>query len=207
MKMEFSAKNVDEALKLAVEHFNVKDEGDIEYKIVEEGSKGFLGLGAKETVIMAEKKPYFENMVEDYVKELFGTIDIDCEVSSSYIDEDVLLVSVIGEEAGNLIGRRGESLKSLQQIVSAVMIKKSPERKKIILDIENYREKRENSLRNFSHSIARKVLKSGRTVKMEPMSPYERRIVHASLSGIEGIKTHSEGEEPRRRVVVEFVQK
>ena len=114
----------------------------------------------------------------------------------------VLNVNILGEEMGLLIGKRGQTLDSLQYLASLVLNKNSEEYIKVKLDTENYRERRKETLENLAKNISFKVKKSRRSVALEPMNPYERRIIHSALQNDKFVETHSEGEEPYRKVII-----
>ena len=126
-------------------------------------------------------------------------IDVEVEVTGR---EDTLLVDIKGEEASVLIGRHAESLDALQTIVNIVLTKETGEHTRVILDIENYRSRREESLISYAKKMAQKVINRRRSIKLDPMNPYERRIIHSALQENDKITTFSEGEDPNRRIVL-----
>jgi spoIIIJ-associated protein len=180
---------------------------EMEYNILEEGSKGFLGLGSKPAIIEAKKKETEEERLmaaaTDFLTSVFETLKIDVKLEVSFNDEErTIEINMIGEDMGNLIGKRGQTLDSLQYLTSLVVNKNHEEYIRVKLDTENYRERRKETLESLAKNIAFKVKRTKRPVKLEPMNPYERRIIHSTLQGDKYVYTKSEGEEPYRHVVV-----
>lgn len=200
--MEFSDKTVEDALtKACIELGTTSDK--IEYEIVEKGSSGFLGIGSKPAIIRAKKKNTVKNAVVEFLNNVFRTMDMDVEVIMNYDEESKNMnVELKGENMGILIGKRGQTLDSLQYLISLVANKESDERVHVKLDTENYRQRRKETLENLARNISYKVRKTRKPVFLEPMNPYERRIIHSALQGDKFVETHSEGEEPYRKVVV-----
>ena len=144
-----------------------------------------------------------EAAAKKFLVDVFRTMDIEANISAHYNDEEGLLeVNIEGDDMGVLIGKRGQTLDSLQYLVSLVVNKESNSYLKVKLDTENYRERRKETLENLAKNISYKVKRTKRPVSLEPMNPYERRIIHSALQGDKFVETHSEGEEPYRRVVV-----
>lgn len=142
-----------------------------------------------------------KDLVEKFLKDFLNKIDnsIKYEVK---IEDNTILVDINGEECGNLIGYRGDTLNSIQTILSAIANKKVKDRIKVIVDIENYREKREKTLEDLAEKYARSVLKYGKNKTLEPMSAYERKIIHTKLQNHPKIETYSIGEGENRRIVI-----
>ena len=205
--MEFSGKNVDEALAKALKELNVTED-KITYEVVEEGSKGLLGLiGTKPAIIKVEIKKVERNFQEDaknFLEGIFQRMDIAADIVTN-LDNEVLNVEISGPKMGLVIGYRGETLDSLQYLTSLVINRRREgEYIRVLLDTEGYRQKRIETLERLGEKTAYKVKKYGRTMKLEPMNPYERRIIHSKLQEIEGVVTRSIGDEPFRRVVIEL---
>ena len=203
--MEFSAKTVQDAITNACQHFTVASDS-LEYEVVEEGSSGFLGFNAKPAVIKARvlvKEVSVEDKAKDFLKDVLASMDIPATVEATYSEEEKTLEVVLnGEDMGVLIGKRGQTLDSLQYLVSLVVNKGTSEYIRGKVDTENYRERRKLTLENLAKNIAFKVKRTKRSVSLEPMNPYERRIIHSALQNDKYVTTHSEGEEPYRKVVV-----
>ncbi len=235
---EFSAKTVDDAITAACQDFFVTSD-KLDYEVLEEGSSGFLGIGAKPAVIKArvkEEKEIVKETVKEPVKEVlkeektfaketakvsnvdakeveeaakkflgevFDAMEMEVIVDAKYNDADKTLdIDMRGEEIGILIGKRGQTLDSLQYLVSLVVNRGQADYIRVKLDTENYRQRRKETLENLAKNIAYKVKRTKRPVSLEPMNPYERRIIHSALQNDRYVTTHSEGEEPFRRVVV-----
>lgn len=231
---------------------------EIEYEIIEQGSKGFMGIGAKNAIIKARKKNAtndehiskepvqdntnvsdsqknsvnpetnakvdtnednykksdatpisdaeinnVKNTVDAFLSTLFTNLNMNVKVEQEFNNEEnSLLIELSGDEMGLLIGKRGQTLDSLQYITSLVANKNISSYVHIKIDTENYRERRKATLENLAFNIASKVRKTGRPVALEPMNPYERRVIHYSLQGDRSVATHSEGNEPYRKIIV-----
>ena len=203
--IEFSAKTVQDAITNACQHFTVASDS-LEYEVVEEGSSGFLGFNAKPAVIKARvlvKEESVEDKAKNFLKDVLASMNIPATVEATYSEEEKTLEVVLnGEDMGVLIGKRGQTLDSLQYLVSLVVNKGTSEYIRVKVDTENYRERRKLTLENLAKNIAFKVKRTKRSVTLEPMNPYERRIIHSALQNDKYVTTHSEGEEPYRKVVV-----
>lgn len=203
--IEISAKTVSEAITEACQKFGVTSD-KLDYQVIEEGSSGFLGIGSKPAVIKASVKNE-EISVEDkakrFLNDVFAAMNMGVVVSVKYDETaEEMDIDLSGDEMGVLIGKRGQTLDSLQYLVSLVVNKESDNYIRVKLDTENYRERRKETLENLAKNIAYKVKRTKRSVSLEPMNPYERRIIHSALQNDKYVTTHSEGDEPFRRVVV-----
>lgn len=224
--MEFSAKTVSDAITDACQKFTVTSE-KLDYVVVSEGSNGFLGIGAKPAIIKARVKEeestasvkkeaasvitasavspdmsvqeQTNKFLQDVFKAMNMTVIIDAKYNAA---EHTLNVELSGDEMGVLIGKRGQTLDSLQYLISLVVNKGTGEYIRVKVDTENYRQRRKETLENLAKNISYKVKRTKRPVSLEPMNPYERRIIHSALQNDRYVTTHSEGEEPFRRVVV-----
>ena len=205
--VEIIGKTKEEAIQKAVDQLGTPVE-DLEIEVLEEGSKGLFGfLGSKDFKIKATVivKDTVETRILSFLNGLFEVMNIEADIKID-MNSDSAKVSVIGDSAGQLIGRRGESLDALQMILSLAVNKTPGEYVRIMLDIEDYRSKREESLVRYANKMARTAAKQRKNIKLEPMNPYERRIIHSALQSDPAVSTHSEGEEPYRRVVVTLVR-
>ena len=199
---KFSAKTVSDAVTNACQHFVVTSD-KLEYEVLEEGTSGFLGIGAKPAVIQARVKLSVEDIAKNFLSEVFEAMNMPVSVEVSYDEEQKHLdVDLKGEEMGVLIGKRGQTLDSLQYLVALVVNKTSEDYIRVKVDTENYRKRRKDTLESLAKNIAYKVKRTKRPVSLEPMNPYERRIIHSALQNDRYVTTHSEGEEPFRHVVV-----
>lgn len=202
--LEMLGKTVDEALKNALKELNVTED-KVEYTVIEEGSKGFLGLvGTKPAKIMVTVKRDYISEAKKFLRDVLTSMDVKAEIRIKE-ENNVININLTGPNMGVIIGYRGETLDSLQYLISLVVNKgHETEYKRVVLDTENYRAKREETLKRLADKTAYKVKKTGRGYKLEPMNPYERRIIHSALQNHPDVNTYSEGEEPNRRVVVEL---
>ncbi|MBB2184742.1 protein jag [Lachnospiraceae bacterium MD1] len=199
---EISAKTVDEALTNAMLELGTTID-NIEYEIIEKESSGFLGIFGKPAKIKVRLKMSLENTAKKFLQDVFQAMNIQAEIQVLYDQENATLeINVDGEEMGVLIGKRGQTLDSLQYLISLVINKNSENYVKVKLDTENYRERRKETLENLAKNIAFKVKRTRKPISLEPMNPYERRIIHSALQNDKYVETYSEGEEPYRKVVV-----
>ena len=201
--IEISAKTVNDAITEACKKFGVTSD-NLDYEVIEEGSNGFLGLGAKPAVIKAGVKVLSPGEeAKKFLADVFAAMDMIVTVDVSYDEaEKNMDIDLSGEEMGVLIGKRGQTLDSLQYLVSLVVNKDTEDYIRVKVDTENYRLRRKETLENLAKNIAYKVKRTKRSVALEPMNPYERRIIHSALQNDRYVTTYSEGEEPFRHVVV-----
>ena len=205
--VEFKGKTKDEALMQASVELGVPST-DLEYEVVSEETKGFLGIGSKPCIIKARRKKTFIDEIREYLESLFKAMDIQTEIRIEFDEtENVLSINLEGPEMGILIGKRGQTLDALQYIISLAVNKRSESYIRVKLDTENYRARRKETLENLAKNIAFKVKRSKRSFALEPMNPYERRIIHATLQNDKYVSTKSEGEEPYRKVIVYLKKK
>lgn len=205
MKMEYieiSAKTVDEAITEAIIKLGTTHD-KIEYEVIEKGSAGFLGIARKDAVIRARKKNDVVDNIREFLEKVFNAMDIDAEILiEKEENSNVINVELKGSDMGILIGKRGQTLDALQYLANLAVNKNAEEYVKIKLDTENYRKRRRETLENLAKNIAFKVKRTRRPVSLEPMNPFERRVIHSTLQNDKFVTTHSEGEEPYRHVVV-----
>ena len=198
----FNGKTIDDAINKAILELRITS-NELEYVVVDKGSNGILGIGARPAVIEAWAKDTVMGAAQEFLENLFRTMNMDVEIVGDYNEEErTLNLDLQGEDMGILIGKRGQTLDSLQYLTSLVVNKNSEDYIRVKLDIENYRERREDSLENLARSCAAKVKKTRRPIVLEPMNPYERRIIHSGLQSDRNVITSSEGEEPYRHVVI-----
>ena len=199
----YSAKTVEDAITQASVALGVTSD-KLEYEVLEKGSSGLLGIfGVKPAVIKARKKVTVLDEGREFLEKVFDKMNMDVTIDMNYNEEEKSVsINLIGGDMGVLIGKRGQTLDSLQHLVSLVINKHSEEYLRVKLDTENYRERRKETLENLAKNIAYKVKRPRRPVSLEPMNPYERRIIHATLQDDRYVVTKSEGEEPFRHVIV-----
>jgi len=206
--MEFikvSAKTVNDAIIEACQQLEVTSD-KLEYEVVDEGSSGFLGFNAKPAVINAkvkEEAAKADDKAKAFLSDVFKSMNLAVVIDAKYNEvENTLDIDLSGDDMGILIGKRGQTLDSLQYLTSLVVNKGEDEYVRVKVDTENYRQRRKDTLENLAKNISFKVKRTKRAVSLEPMNPYERRIIHSALQNDKYVTTHSEGEEPYRRVVV-----
>lgn len=200
--IEVSAKTVNDAIIEACRKLGITSD-KLEYQVLEEGSNGFLGIGAKPAVIKAVAKKSLEDSAKAFLNDVFDAMKLTVAIKIVYDEENRYMdIDLNGDEMGVLIGKRGQTLDSLQYLVSLVVNKESENYIRVKVDTENYRQRRKETLENLARNIAYKVKHTKRPVSLEPMNPYERRVIHSALQNDRYVTTHSEGEEPFRRVVV-----
>ena len=158
-------------------------------------------LGERPEDLVEQEEHVAKTFLQDVAKEM--GLKVSVKVSSN---KDSIYVDIDGEDSGTIIGKRGSTLDALQYLTSLVVNKDQNNYIRVVIDAENYREKREKTLEKLAFRLADKVLRSGRSVKLEPMNPYERKVIHTALQQRKGVTTRSEGEEPYRRVIIEPVK-
>ena len=200
--IEISAKSVEEALTEASIQLGIPS-SEIEYEVTEKGSTGFLGIGSKNAVIKARKKYSVEENVKEFLTSVFKAMKLEVEIIIKIDEEDKLIdVELKGDDMGILIGKRGQTLDSLQYLTNLAVNKTSENYYRVKVDTEDYRKRRKDTLENLAKNIAYKVKRTKRAIALEPMNPFERRVIHSALQNDKFVTTHSEGEEPYRHVVV-----
>lgn len=199
----YSAKTVEDAITQASVALGVTSD-KLEYEVLEKGSSGLLGIfGVKPAVIKARKKVTIFDEGREFLEKVFDKMNMKVAIDMDYNEEEKSVsINLTGDDMGVLIGKRGQTLDSLQHLVSLVVNKHSEEYIRVKLDTESYRERRKETLENLAKNIAYKVKRTRRPVSLEPMNPYERRIIHAALQDDRYVVTKSEGEDPFRHVVV-----
>ena len=207
MKKELivTAKTVEEAKEKAALELGIAVE-NIEFTVLEEGKRGFLGIGATEAKVSATYTLGGADIALAFIEQVVSDMELNLTVAKKAGNNDDILITVDGEGAGLLIGHHGETLDSLQYLANLAANKKIKGEKhdyvKITLDIEGYRAKREETLRALARRMAAKVVKYKKSVMLEPMNPYERRIIHSEVQHVAGVSTNSIGSENNRRVVM-----
>ena len=203
--VEMTGKNVDEALKNALEVLNASKD-DVEVEVIDEGSKGFLGIGNKEAKIIVTLKNNPEKKAKNFLDGLFKIWGEEVEVITN-ISDGILKIELKGDNMGSVIGKRGETLDALQHLTSLNVNTGDDEFIKVSLDTENYREKRNQTLAELAKKLAVRVAKARKNMTLEPMNSYERRIIHATLQDDKYVTTYSVGQSPNRKVVIAYGKK
>jgi len=206
ISVEKTGKTVVDAILAALIELDV-DRDNVEIEVIEEGSKGFLGLvGSRLARVRVTVKPSRVDKARAFLERVIELLGVEATVDVEQQGEYTVL-QIEGNHLGILIGRRGETLDALQYLTNLAANRDKTdqaERVRVILDAEGYRKRRENTLRNLAYRLAEKVKREKRRAALEPMSPLERRIIHTALQDDESVETYSEGEEPFRRVVIAY---
>lgn len=202
--LEMTGKTIREALDNALKSLKLTED-KVEYEVLDEGSKGFLNLiGTKPAKILVKVKRDYNEEARVFLRNILNNMNVQAEIRIRE-QNNVIYIDLTGPKMGIIIGYRGETLDALQYLTSLVVNKNHDvPYKKVVLDTENYRKKREETLIRVAEKTAYKVKKTRRPYKLEPMNPYERRIIHSALQDNEYVYTFSEGEEPHRRVVLDI---
>jgi spoIIIJ-associated protein len=216
-EVEKSAGSVEEAIEAALEELGVSEQ-EAEVEIVQEPQKGLLGFGTQNAVVRvrvpdelggADVEEQAE-VAEEFLAGLLDRMGLSAELDWGEV-EGVMYVDVFGgeesEEMGLLIGRHGQTLDALQEVVRSAVQRRTQARCRVIVDVEDYRKRRRSQLMEKARSVAARVRRTGRPERLEPMSPYERKIVHDAANEVGGVETASEGEDPQRRVVIRRVRR
>ena len=206
-----SAKTIEEVVAKAVAELGANSAEDIEYTVLEEPKKGLFGIGAVPAKISASYTVGGEYLALEFLTKLVSNMGLNLTVSLAEGTNDDKVVNIDGENAGVLIGHHGDTLDSLQYLANLAANKKEDGVKrgyvKITVDVEGYRAKREMTLRTLARRMAEKVLKYKKSVMLETMNPYERRIIHSEIQHIEGVSTNSIGSENNRKIVIYLEEK
>ena len=200
-----SAKTVQAAVELALSELGLTED-KVKVEVLEEGSRGLFGLGSKDAVVRVTPSVDLESRAREFLNDVFFgmglKVDIDIETS-----EKLMKIDLSGDNMGIIIGKRGDTLDALEHLTSLCVNRGDGEYVKVILDTENYREKRHATLIKLANNLARSVVKTHRKVTLEPMSSNERRIIHSTLQANPDVDTYSVGEEPNRRIVIALKKK
>lgn len=201
--LEVTGKTVDDAITNALIQLETTSD-QIEYEVIEKGSNGFLGLiGKQDAIIKVRKKSNLLDDTYEFLNKMFAAMNMEVKSEIDYNEENrTMNIDFSGDEMGILIGKRGQTLDSLQYLISLVVNKESDAYIKVKVDTEDYRERRKQTLENLAKNLSYKVKRTRRPVTLEPMNPYERRIIHSALQNDRYVETHSEGDEPYRKVVI-----
>ncbi len=201
--IEVTAKTVEDAITDALVKLGVTSD-QLDYEVIEKGSTGFLGFNSRPAIIKARKKYTSEDYIREFLEKVFDAMDMKVKIiiAASEEEENVFDVELKGDDMGVLIGKRGQTLDSLQYLTNLAINKNLDTYIKVKFDTEDYRKRRQETLENLAKNIAYKVKKTRKPVALEPMNPFERRVIHSALQNDRYVTTHSEGENPYRHVVV-----
>lgn len=201
--IEFSGKTVEDAITEALIKLETTRE-KLDYNVIDKGSNGILGfIGSKPAKIEARKVFTLEDKALEFLGDMFDAMNMEVDVKIEFNEEDSYMnIELSGDEMGIVIGKRGQTIDSIQYLVSLVVNKESDTFIRVKVDTENYRQRRRETLENLAKNISYKVKRTRKPVSLEPMNPYERRIIHSALQNDKYVYTKSEGEEPYRHVIV-----
>lgn len=200
--LEFKGRTVDDAVTEASIKLGTSSD-DLEFEVIDKGSTGFLLFNRKPAIIRARVKETIVDIVRTFAVKLFDAMGVKTDIEIKYDEVNHNMdMNLVGEDMGVLIGKRGQTLDSLQYLISLYVNKESDTYIRFKLDTENYRERRKETLENLARNIAFKVKRTRKAVSLEPMNPYERRVIHSVLQNDKYVCTKSEGEEPYRKVVI-----
>lgn len=192
---------MEEAVKEALKELRLEND-EVEIEILEEASKGLFGfLGTKDAKVKVTEKVVPEKRAGRILQQIFSYMDLEVEINTSDCD-DYIKIDLSGPDLGILIGRRGDTLDSLQYYINLAANKRAEKRVKFIIDVEGYRQRRQETLSRLALKLADKAKRKGRNVVLEPMNPHERRVIHTALQNHNEVFTYSEGEEPYRKIII-----
>jgi spoIIIJ-associated protein len=199
--IEKTGKTVEEAVSLALLELDA-GEDDVYIEVLEEGSKGIFGLlGNKQARVKVTMKETGLDIAVDFLEDVFDKMDVDANIEANE-QEDGILIRITGKDSAIIIGKRGETLDSLQYLTSLVVNRNEKTYKRVTIDIENYRKKREETLVKLANRLAERVVRYRKNITLEPMNPYERRIIHSTLQNNKHVETYSIGDDPNRKVII-----
>jgi len=205
--IEVEGRTVDDATKKAIAELGITDSSKINIEVIDEGKSGIFGFGvsrpAKIRLFYNIDTKDIADTIRDVIENVFRRMEIDCRIADVKEGESKVYIELESKNSSGLvIGRKGKTLEALQFMVNLIVNHKTGSDKKIILDIESYRAKRERALRKMSKDIAFKVIKSGKPWTLEPMNPFERRLIHLTLQNDARVTTKSEGQGIYRKVTI-----
>ncbi len=200
--IEKRGKSVDEAIKAALDELGCEID-DVIIEVLEEANKGILGIvGKRPAVVKVTLREKPEEEVRKILVDLLDKMKIDYKIDRVEWDKEKVRINIVGKDMGLVIGRKGETLNALQYMTSLIVNKDREEKIRIVLDVEDYRRKKERSLEKLAIKLSDKVKSTQKNVVMRPMSPQERRTIHTVLQGDPQVTTYSTGDEPNRKVVI-----
>lgn len=205
--IEKTGKTVEDAISNALAELNVSRE-EVDIEVIDEGNKGLFGiLGNKHAKVRVTLRESGANVAVNFLEDVFEKMNVTAEIEAEEEEQnDTIVLKIKGKDSGIIIGRRGETLDALQYLASLVVNKDKQGYRRVVLDIENYRQKREETLVKLANRLANRVVKYKKSVTLEPMNPYERRIIHSTLQNDKYVETYSVGDDPNRKVVIALKQ-
>lgn len=202
--VEISAKTIEEAIKEGLQQLGLTKD-DIDYDVIDYPSKGILGIGSKPAKVLIKERFNPVNEVKIFLKGILGAFNLSYELNVEEFS-DYIKANVNGEDLAILIGKHGKTIDAIQYLLALSVNKKAEEYKKVLLDVNGYREKREQTLEKLANRQAQRAKALKKKIFLEPMNPMERRIIHSILNEDPEIETYSEGEEPYRRIVIQPIK-
>lgn len=203
--VEITAKTVDEAIEKAVAELKL-DRSNIKVEVIDSGNKGIFGIGAKDAVVRVTADVNLEERAKTFLDDVFFSMGMKVDFDIQR-EGKVMKINLIGDNLGIIIGKRGDTLDSLEHLTNLCVNKGDVDYVKVVLDVENYRARREQTLIKLAKNLAATVLRTGKKITLEPMHSNERRIIHAILQSHPDVETYSVGEEPNRKVVIALKKK
>jgi len=201
--LESTGKTVEEAIESALKELGGLRRDQVELEVIEEGSRGLFGLlGTKSAVVKVTVKENKGEKAQQFLQEMMEKMGVKANVSIIHNNEEQISLDIQGDDLGNLIGRRGQTLDSIQYLANLVINRGSQERIRVIVDVSGYRKRREQTLYNLAMRLAERVGQKGESITLEPMSAHERRVIHLALQDNPKVYTQSRGEEPERKIVI-----
>jgi spoIIIJ-associated protein len=215
-QIQASGPSVEEAVEVAVTRLGVTEQ-EVDVEVLQEARSSFLGLGGQEAVVMVRLRHLPDRLTEeqlddqadvaaDFLEELLARMSIDASVEPN-LEDGTMYVDILGEgpdddDMALLIGRHGQTLEALQELTRHVVVRKTELRCRVIVDVEDYKKRQRDRMVAKARDVASRVARTGREEELDPMTPYERKVVHDAVATVEGVESSSHGEEPERRVVI-----
>lgn len=219
-QIQASGPSVDQAVEVALARLGVSEQ-EVDVEILQEPRSSFLGMGGQEAVVLVRLKRKPDQLSEDelddqaesaadFLEDLLGRMGIDASVEPN-LEDGTMYVDILGsgpddEDMALLIGRHGQTLEAFQELTRHVVMRKTGLRCRVVVDVEDYKKRQRDRLVAKAHDIANRVARTGRSEELEPMTPYERKVVHDAVASVDGVESASRGEDPERRVVISRVR-
>ncbi|HEX6922982.1 MAG TPA: RNA-binding cell elongation regulator Jag/EloR [Bacillales bacterium] len=200
-----SGRTVEEALEAALSELR-KNREQVKFQVMEEAKKGFLGIGSKPAVVQVEVKHDPVEAASAFLREVIEKMGVSVEMEIKRDEHDVIF-QLSGEKIAILIGKRGNTLNALQYLTNVAANRQADSRIHVVLDAENYRERRKETLQQLAKRLSERVRQTGREARLDPMPSMERKVIHMALKNEKGVTTHSDGADPHRRVIIERIKK
>lgn len=219
-QIQASGPSVEQAVEVALARLGVSEQ-EVDVEIVQEPRSSFLGMGGQEAVVLVRLRRRPDQLSEDelddqadagadFLEDLLGRMGIDASIEPN-LEDGTMYVDILGsgpddEDMALLIGRHGQTLEALQELTRHVVMRKTGLRCRIVVDVEDYKKRQRDRLVAKARDAAKRVARTGRSEELEPMTPYERKVVHDAVATVDGVESASQGEDPERRVVISRVR-